>query len=166
MVRQRQVMTFLLVGIICAISACAFNSPNYEKLAEYLHSPEGFAQWQQMEGQLAKVAESAATEYNRTHTMEALRSYETAIREYLDHGFLLYHAFSDSPYDLPKGLRRSLERRTAELMDVADGYLKEHSIPIAVGIAREVILKYNAGVMDHPQHRAEGIMLEYRYRRN
>ncbi len=98
--------------------------------------------------------------------MEALRAYEKAIREYLDHGFTLYHAFRDSPYDLPQGFRRSLEHRTMELMDVADGYLKEGSIPVAVGISREVILKYNVGIMDRAQHRAEGILLEYRYRRN
>lgn len=166
MMPQRQAVTFILVGFIWAIAACASNSEYYKKLAEYLHSPEGSAEWQRTEEQLAKATEAAATEYRHAHTMETLRSYEKAIREYLDHGFTLYQALSDSPYDLPKGLRRSLERRTTELMDVADGYLQEGSIPVAVGIAREVILKYNVGVMDHAQYRAEGIMLEYRYRRN
>jgi hypothetical protein len=49
-----------------------------------------------------------------------------------------------------------------ELMDVADGNIKEGSTPVAVGIAREVMLKYNVGMMDRAQHRAEGILMEYR----
>jgi len=43
---------------------------------------------------------------------------------------------------------------------------KEGSTPVAVGIARDVILKYNVGRMDRAQHRAEGILMEYRYERN
>jgi hypothetical protein len=148
------------------MAACASDSEKYKQLAEYLHSREGYAEWQRTEEELAKATNAAGNEYHAARSMEALRHYEKAILEYLDHGFMLYRAFSDSSYDLPQGFRRSLERRTGELMDVADGYLEEGSIPVAVGIAREVILKYNVGVMDHPQHRAEGILLEYRYRRN
>lgn len=166
-VPQRQAVTFLLVGLIWTIAACPLlQTENYEKLAQYLHSPEGFAAWQSKEDQLAKAAEAAATEYRRTHTMEFLQVYEKAIREYLDHGFMLFQAFKDSPQDLPQGFRRVLEDRTMELMDVADGYLKEGSIPVAVGISREVIMKYNVGIMDVAQHRAEGILLKYRYQRN
>jgi hypothetical protein len=166
MMPHRQTITIVLIVLFMAIIACTSTSQNYAKLAEHLHSPEGFANWQSTEAQLAIATESARTEYNRVHTMESLRVYENAIREYLDHGFVLYHALSNSSYDLPRGLRQSLELRTMELMDVAEGYLKEGSTPVAVGIARDVILKYNVGRMDRAQHRAEGILMEYRYERN
>jgi hypothetical protein len=163
---HRRTVTIVPIGLLLAIIACTSTPQNYVKLAEHLHSPEGFADWQSTEAHLATATESARTEYNRVHTMEALRVYEKAIEEYLDHGFVLYHALRNSSYDLPRGLRRSLEHRTMELMDVADGYIKEGSTPVAVEIAREVILKYNVGMMDRAQHRAEGVMMEYQYERN
>ena len=166
MMPHRQTVTIVLIGLFVAIIACTSSREDYAKLAEHLHSPDGFADWQSTEAQLATSTESARTEYNRVHTMESLQVYEKAIREYLDHGFVLYHALRSSSYDLPRGLRQSLEHRTMEFMDVADGYLKEGSTPVAVGIAREVILKYNVGRMDRAQHRAEGILMEYRYQRN
>jgi hypothetical protein len=166
MMPHRRTVTIVPIGLFLAIIACTSTPQNYAKLAEHLHSPEGFADWQSTEAQLDTATESARTEYNHVHTMEALRVYEKAIREYLDHGFVLYHALRNSSYDLPRGLRQSLEHRTMEFMDVADGYIKEGSTPVAVGIAREVMLKYNVGLMDRAQHRAEGILMEYRYERN
>lgn len=37
---------------------------------------------------------------------------------------------------------------------------------IAVGIAREVIHKYNVERIDRAQRLAEGILMQYRYQRN
>ena len=100
---DRQTAAIVLIGLFMAIIACTSTPQSYAKLAEYLHSPKGLADWQSTETQLATATETARFEYNRVHTMEVLRVYEKAIREYLDHGFVLYHAPRNSSYDLSEG---------------------------------------------------------------
>lgn len=136
-------------------------------LAEYLHSEQGFTEWKRGEAELKKVVVTAAAQYKLDDSIASLQQYEKAVRDYLDHGYILYRAYEATSYDPPPDLQASLERRTNELMDVAEAYIKQGSIRMGVGIAREVVLKYPAlQEMDRAQHRAEGMLLEYYYRRN
>lgn len=163
----RHLLVVILVGCIWAMAACTLGNQSSGQLAVYFQSPEGFAEWKITEVQLAATAEVAAKDYRSAQTMDTLKAYEKAVDAYLDHGFLLYKAFYNSSIDFPKGLRRSLEERALELMDIADEYLKlGGSNILAVAIAREVIHKYSVDRMDRAQHRAEGILLQYRYQRN
>lgn len=163
---QRAIHLLLLISL-WAMTACALGDPSTGPLGLYLQSPQGSAEWKNTEQQLAQAADAAATEYRRAKTLDALATYETAVRACLDHGFLLYRVLDASSSEFPKGFRRSLEDRASELMDIADEYLKlGASDVIAVGIAREVIHKYNVERMDRAQRRAEGILMQYRYQRN
>jgi hypothetical protein len=50
-------------------------------------------------------------------------------------------------------------------MEVADDYMREESIPMEVGIAREIVVDYlDLPFMTRAQHRAEALLLEYSYR--
>jgi hypothetical protein len=163
---QRAIQLFVLASL-WATAACALGEQSTGPLADYLQSPQGSAEWKSTEQQLAQAADAAATEYRRIKTLDALRPYETAVRACLDHGFLLYRVLDASSSDFPKGFRSSLEDRASELMDIADEYLKLGANDvIAVGIARDVIHKYNVERMDRAQRRAEGILMQYRYQRN
>lgn len=160
-------LLLLLVTACWAITACGLTGPSSGELAMYYQSPEGSAEWKKDEKRFANTAKTAADEFQRAKTVEALTAYEKAVRDYLDHGFLLYRVLdaSDSPF--PKGFRTSLEDRALELMDIADEYLKMGvSDVVAVDIARTVIHKYSVGRMDRAQRRAEGILMQYRYQRN
>jgi len=162
-----RIRCLLLVTACWAITACGLTGPSSGELAMYYQSPEGSAEWKKDEERFADTAKTAANEFQRAKTVEALTAYEKAVRDYLDHGFLLYRVLdaSDSPF--PKGFRTSLEIRALELMDIADEYLKLGvSDVVAVDIARTVIHKYSVGRMDRAQRRAEGILMQYRYQRN
>ena len=74
-----QTAAIVLIGLIMAIIACTSTAQSYAKLAEHMHSPKGFADWQSTEMQLATVTESARTKYNRVPTMEALQVYDKTI---------------------------------------------------------------------------------------
>ena len=80
---------------------------------------------------------------------------ESAVRNYLDHGFVLFRAYTAANFELPPGLEDSLSRRTDQFMDVADEYLKQRSEVVAVSIARAIIHEYSGpGGMDRGQRRA------------
>ncbi len=153
-------MVLLLQLALCSILAACASAP-------YDLSPEGTAKWQQRELELARAADAAGAEYRRAQTLAALKTYEAALRLYLDHGFARYRAIDAASGEFPTGFRRSLEHRTAELMDIADEYLKQGvSDVVAVEVARAVINEYNLGRMDHAQRRAEALLMEHRYERN
>lgn len=163
----RSAIQWLLIGSFWAMTACALGDQSSGRLAAYFQSPEGSAEWKKSEAELAHAADAAAQAYHRAQTVETLQAYETALRAYLDHGFLLYRVLYASDAPFPKGFRRSLEDRTLELMNIADDYLKMGvSDVVAVEIARAVIHKYTVDRMDLAQSRAEGIMMKYRYQRN
>jgi hypothetical protein len=163
----RRAILLLLLSSFGALTACALGDQSTGQLAAYLQSPQGSAEWKSNEQRLAREADAAAAEYRRVRTLDALNPYETAVRAYLDHGFILYRVLDATSSDFPKGFRSSLEDRAVELMDIADEYLKLGvSDIIAVGIARDVIHKYSVERMDRAQRRAEGILMQYRYQRN
>jgi hypothetical protein len=156
-----------LLSSCWTLTACTLGDESTGRLAAYLQSPQGSAEWKSDEQRLAREADAAAAEYRRVRTLDALNPYETAVRAYLDHGFILYRVLDATSSDFPKGFRSSLEDRALELMDIADEYLKlGASDIIAVGIARDVIHKYSVERMDRAQRRAEGILMQYRYQRN
>ena len=162
----RRLCSGLCVVSLVWLNACTVGKP-YVNLANYLHSEQGFSEWKKGEEQLEKGVVAAAAHYQRDPSMANLQQYEKAVRDYLDHGYILYQAYGSTSYEPPADLLASLEKRTDELMDVADAYLKQGSIPMGIGIAREVVLKYTAlQVMDRAQHRAEGVLMEYYYERN
>lgn len=167
MKRSAALSAFVLTCIAGFAGCMPAGTASYVRLAEYLHSPQGFEEWQRGEADLKQELDRAAERYRREHSMEALRTYEAAVREYLDHGRMLYQAYQAVGLPLPKGLERSLVERTDELMDIADAYLKQGSTAMGVGIAREVILKYtDIQKMTHAQRRAEQVLLKYRYRQD
>ncbi len=46
-------------------------------------------------------------------------------------------------------------------MEVANDYMKEESIPMGVGIAREIVVNYSdLPIMSRAQHRADALLLE------
>ena len=156
-----------VVGLVGLTIACTLFADKYGPLAEHLHSPEGFSEWKQNEQVLRQAADAAIARYRQEESMETLRVSETAMREYLDHGFLLLRAYKAADFVLPPGLEDSLSERTDRFMDVADGYLKQGSEIVAVSIAREVVLKYSdLERMDRAQRRAEALLMKYRYQRN
>lgn len=105
--------------------------------------------------------------YRREDTLETLQGYEQAVREYLEHGFTLYRSFKEAKRDLPDDLLPSLERRTAQLMDVADEYIRHGSLAMGEGIAGEVVNSYSdLPVMTPAQRRAEAVLMRYRYRQD
>lgn len=147
--------------------ACTLFADQYGPLAEHLHSPQGFAEWTQSEQELSQAADMAADRYRREGSMQTLRAYESAVRNYLDHGFVLFRAYTAANFELPPGLEDSLSRRTDQFMDVADEYLKQRSEVVAVSIARAIIHEYSGpGGMDRAQRRAEGLLMQYRYQRS
>jgi len=157
----------MLVTACWALTACGLTGPSSGELAAYYQSPEGSAEWKKDEERFADTAKTTADEFHKAKTVEALTAYEKAVRDYLDHGFLLYRVLDTSDSPFPKGFRTSLEDRALELMDIADEYLKMGvSDVVAVDIARTVIHKYSVGRMDRAQRRAEGILMQYRYQRN
>lgn len=161
--RRVQAALLCLVSLTPSLS-CGPNG-SYAHLAPYLHSYEGFQEWQRGEEGLQKQVHSAAGHYQQTHAIQDLAAYEEAVREYLNHGMTLYRAYTAVGYRLPKGLLPSLDQRTNRLMDLADEYLRQGSTPVAVGIAREVIISYgDLRVMNRAQHRAEDLLIEYSYR--
>lgn len=163
----RRAIQLFLLSSFWALTACTMGGQSTGQLAAYLQSPQGSAEWKSDEHRLAQSADAAAAEYRRVRTLDALPPYETAVRAYLDHGFILYRVLDATSSDFPKGFRTSLEDRAMELMDIADEYLKlGASDIIAVGIARDVIHKYSVERMDRAQQRAESILMQYRYRRN
>jgi len=162
-----QLSRLFLLLLCSVIAACGLAGPSAGQLAAYYQSPEGSAEWKKEEERLAEGAAAAAEQYHRGKTVEALTAYEKALRDYLDHGFLLYRVLDTTDSGFPKGFRTSLEARALELMDVADEYLKLGvSDVVAVDIARTVIHKYSVDRMDRAQRRAEGILMQYRYQRN
>lgn len=158
-----RMLTCLWVGLLSITVACATQQgPSADDF-----SAEGSANWTQHGEELAQTADAAGAEYRRLQTVAALRTYEVAVRTYLDYGFARYRAIDASSTEFPSGFRRSLEHRTSELMDIADEYLKQGiSDIVAVEIARAVVNEYNVGRMDHAQRRAEAMLDERRYQRN
>jgi hypothetical protein len=150
----------------CGLTACAAGSSDGQ-LAAYLRTPEGFAGWRQGEGDLKREAQAASEQYQHEASLPALQAYEKAVRAYLDHGLLLYRSYQAAKFDLPPDLEDSLEQRTAQLMDVADEYIKQHSTAMGVGIASEIVVKYSdLHDMSAAQRRAEAVLLRYRYRQD
>jgi hypothetical protein len=161
----------LILSVVLSViwvSACMLDtSEQYTRLAHYLHSQQGFADWQRDEAALKRDLQTAADTYHRDPTIENLQPYDKALREYLEHGLLLYRAYDAANYKLPPRLMESIAARTDELMDIADEYLKQGSTAMGVGIAREVVTKFSdLDQMTKAQRRAEGILLKYRYRQD
>lgn len=162
-----RVTQLFLACCFFALTACALGNQDSTRLAAYFQSTEGQAKWKNHDAELAQAAQVAEASYRQAHTVEALQTYETSARAYLDHGFLFYNTLYASSIEPPKGIRTSLEDRTLKLLEIADEYLKHGASDIiAVGIAREVIHKYSVGRMDRAQRRAEAILSQYRYQRN
>jgi hypothetical protein len=162
--KTRYIAPLFLSSVVGLAVGCQVTPDPNQTLAGYLHSPAGFRTWQRSDDELRQRVEGTEKNYQSTQSMDALQEYENAVRAYVDHGFLLYKAYEAAGYRLPSDLIRSLEKRTAALMDVADAYLKQGSTPVAVAIARDVIVEYDHLKMDRAQWRAEGMMLEYSYR--
>ncbi|MEW6543872.1 MAG: hypothetical protein AB1411_09715 [Nitrospirota bacterium] len=152
-----------LMAMLLWLSACATSEPGPP--ADYLRTPQGFAEWQQRETVLRGDAQTAQKRYGRENSLDMLQGYENAVRAYLDHGFGLYRAYRSARMDPPEDLIPSLAQRTAWLLDVADEYVKQGSPAIAEGLADEVVLKYSdLPEMTPAQRRAEALLLRYRYR--
>jgi hypothetical protein len=160
--RHVQAAVLCLAALTTTIS-CGPNG-SYAHLAPYLHSQGGFQAWQRGEGDLQKQVNSAADHYQQTHALQDLQVYEEAVRKYLNHGMTLYRVYTAVGYRLPKGLLPSLDRRTNKLMDLANEYLRQGSTPVAVSIAREMIINYgDLNVMNRAQLRAEDVLIKYSY---
>lgn len=159
-----------ITGAMLAIGALGCTSGgggSYDRLALYLSTPSGFEDWQRGEKELKEAVHTASETYRAQGTIEALPPYEKAVREYLDHGFFLYHAFTSTNHRLPPDIETSLSGRLNQLMDVADAYVQKGSIPVGVSLAREVVLKYSdSRVMGRAHHRAESMLLHYRYKQD
>lgn len=159
------------VGTLCAImglmlQACAGGQHN-GLAAEALLTPEGFATWEREEAALKGNMLAAKESYKQAGSLDALKGYEGAVREYLDHGFALYRAYQDVHRPFPPDLVSSLEQRTNLLMDVADEYVKHGSTAVGESIASEVVRNYSdLPVMAPAQRRAEALLLRYRYRQD
>ncbi|WP_447972205.1 hypothetical protein [Nitrospira sp. Kam-Ns4a] len=135
--------------------------------ADLVRMPDRVAQWQAGDAVLKDGLRTAHDRYRRDASIEALQGYETAVRQYLDHGFTLYRSYKAAKLDPPDDLLPSLEQRTALLMDVADEYIKHGSLAVGEGIAEELVHNYSdLPVMTPAQRRAEAVLLRYRYRQD
>lgn len=166
--RVRSLSLALTVFGITALSACTLASQQESKdLGQYFSTVEGFTKWQQKQTALAEQVDTTKMTYETQKSMDALSAYYRRLLEYLDHGFLLVRSYDAINVPVPKTLTRSLEDATNALMDIAVQYLQQGSIPMAEGIAREVIVKYSGtGRMTTAQRRAEALMLRYPYRQD
>jgi len=136
-------------------------------LGHYFQTPEGFTQWQQEHTAVEERLNTTKMAYETQKSMDALYAYYQALLEYLDHGYLLVRSYNAVNVEVPRTITHSLDDTANELMDVADQYLQQGSVPMAIGITREVIIKYSGtGMMTPAQRRAEAIMLRYRYRQD
>lgn len=158
----------LPVLAITALAACGYSAQQQVRdLGEYFRTSEGFAQWQLEQTALTERVHTTKAIYEDQQSMDSLYAYYRALLEHLDHGFLLLRSYDVIQVQPPKTVTRSLEDRTNELMDIADHYVQHGSIPMAVGIGREVIVKYSGtGSMSLAQRRAEALMLRYPYRQD
>lgn len=163
--------TPLVGSMVCTImglmlQACAGGQHN-GIVTEALLTPEGFAAWEREEEALNRNVLAAKESYKRVGSLDVLKSYEGAAREYLNHGFALYRTYQDTRRPLPPEFLPSLERRTDTLMDVADEYIKHGSIAVGESIASDVVRNYSdLPVMAPAQRRAEAVLLRYRYRQD
>jgi len=158
--------TLLVVGMVWTLAACA-STQSRGLPAEVLRTPEGFAEWQRGEEVLKKEVQATHEQYKRENSLKSLKEYETAVRDYLDHGFSLFRVYQGSHLTLPDNLIVSLEQRTGLFMDVADEYIKHGSLAVGEGIASDVVHNYSdLPVMAPAQRRAEAVLLRYRYRQD
>ncbi len=160
------------IGILCAsvvfaAGGCVYG-PSKDVAAEALRTPEGLAQWQRGDVALQGTVQAKQQDYQQATSLEVLKGYEAAVREYLDHGFELYRSYrTANNVGLPADLVPSLERRTGLLMDVADEYIKHGSLAVGEGIAADVVHNYaDLPVMAPAQRRAEAVLMRYRYRQD
>ena len=148
------------------LQACAGGHHN-GIVTEALLTPEGFTVWEREEEALKGKMLAAKESYKQVGSLDVLKGYEGAAREYLDHGFALYRTYQETRRPLPPEFVPSLERRTDTLMDVADEYIKHGSTAVGESIASDVVRNYSdLPVMAPAQRRAEAVLLRYRYRQD
>lgn len=156
----------LCASVVFAVGGCVYD-PSKDVAAEALRTPEGLAQWQRGEAALQGTVQAKQQHYQQDTSLEVLKGYETAVREYLDHGFDLYRSYRTANVGLPADLVPSLERRTNLLMDVAEEYIKHGSLAVGEGIAADVVHNYaDLPAMAPAQRRAEAVLMRYRYRQD
>lgn len=159
------------LSLICAGAALmtggCIQSQSKDVAAEELRTPEGLSNWHRAESVMKSNVQVKQQQYLHDASLELLRGYEAAVREYLEHGFALYREFRTSNVALPADLVQSLEHRTGLLMDVADEYIKHGSLAVGEGIAADVVHNYaDLPAMAPAQRRAEAVLMRYRYRQD
>ena len=162
---------FVVISVICASVALStggcVHGPSTDLVAETLRTPEGLANWQRGDDAIKGSVQVKQKQYQQDMSIELLKDYETAVREYLDHGFNLYRSYRSGNLPLPAGLIPSLEQRTNVLMDVAEEYIKQGSLAMGEGIAADVVHNYaDLPAMAPAQRRAEAVLMRYRYRQD
>ena len=162
---------FVVISIMCANVALStggcVHGPSTDLVAETLRTPEGLANWQRKDDAIKGSVQVKQKQYQQDMSIELLKGYETAVREYLDHGFDLYRSYRSANLPLPAGLIPSLEQRTNVLMDVAEEYIKQGSLAMGEGIAADVVHNYaDLPAMAPAQRRAEAVLMRYRYRQD
>jgi len=60
-----------LLSSCWTLTACTLGDESTGRLAAYLQSPQGSAEWKSDEQRLAREADAAAAEYRRVRTLEA-----------------------------------------------------------------------------------------------
>lgn len=160
------VLSIMCASVALATGGCA-HGPSTDVAAEILRTPEGLANWQLGEVAMKNNVQVKQKQYQQDASLELLKGYEVAVREYLDHGFHLYRAYRTSNLSLPADLVPSLEQRTNLLMDVAEEYIKQGSLAVGEGIAADVVHNYaDLPAMAPAQRRAEAVLMRYRYRQD
>lgn len=164
--RRTLVASVICASIASAIGGCA-HGDSKDLVAETWRTPEGLAQWQRDEVAMNGHMQTMQQHYQQDASLEKLKGYEGAVREYLDHGFGLYRTYRSTNQPLPAGLVPSLEQRTNVLMDVAEEYIKQGSLAVGEGIAADVVHNYaDLPSMAPAQRRAEAVLMRYRYRQD
>jgi hypothetical protein len=159
-------ISILCASVVFAAGGCVYG-PSKDAAAEALRTPEGLAQWQRDEATMHSQVQLTRTSYEQDMSLEHLKGYEAAVRDYLDHGFALYRAYRASNLPLAPDLVPSLERRINLLMDVADEYIKQGLLVVGEGIAADVVHNYaDLPAMAPAQRRAEAVLMRYRYRQD
>lgn len=173
-VRRKGCSGFALMGIsrmlafclLCEMAACTTNWGGGQQAAQ-LRTPQGLADWQRQETSLKEEVKKAYGRYEKDASLDALQSYEQAVRAFLDHGFMLYRVYRSAHLEPPPDLIPSLEQRTAWLMDAAEEYIKLGSIAMGEGIAADVVHDYSdLPTLAPAQRRAEAVLMRYRYRQD
>ena len=155
--------TLVLASLLCSTTACTILSTT----SDLQPIAERRGEWERQEAALIMQIEQAQARYREDSTLEFLRGYEAAIRDYLDRGFALYRAYLAEHREPPGTLIASLDKRTSVLMDVADEYIKHGSLAVGEGIAADIVHEYSdLPQLSVAQRRAEAVLLRYRYRQD